>query len=393
MNKGFLRTLGSVLLLAIGFFIGTAWHDKIQDGDYSPQDTEENAPSQNSESEDNAPPPSTNSYVRQVNNAPALTDNERHTIQLFENAAPSVAFINTSNLRQDYFSRSVTEYPAGSGSAFVWDQAGHIVTNFHVIKDAQKFRVTLSDGTSYDAEFVGGAREKDLAVLKIDAPRNKLVPIPVGRSSTLMVGQSVYAIGNPFGLDQTLTTGIISALGREIKSTDGFPIRDVIQTDAAINPGNSGGPLLDSGGNLIGVNTAIYSPSGASAGIGFSIPVDDVSWIVPDLIQYGKVNRPVLGVSLVSNQFLARYDLKGALILEVVDRGPAQLAGLKPTQYDRYGNLQLGDLIVDIDGKAIANNNDLLLVLEEYKPGDVIKVTVERESKLEVLELELGESN
>ena len=228
MNKGLLRTIGSILLLVIGFFLGTSWDSRLQSNETVPQDHEEIKTIDNEE-KGVAPEPSNNSYVRQVNNAPVLTNNEKHTIQLFENAAPSVAFINTSSLRKDYFSRSVMEYPAGSGSAFVWDQEGHIVTNYHVIKDAQKFRVTLSDGTSYDAEYVGSAPEKDLAVLKIDGPRNQLIPIPVGSSSHLLVGQSVYAIGNPFGLDQTLTTGIISALGREIKSTDGFPIRDVIK--------------------------------------------------------------------------------------------------------------------------------------------------------------------
>jgi len=218
------------------------------------------------------------------NNLPrkGLTDAEKATISLFEKATPSVVFITTSDVRRDYFTRSIREYKSGSGSGFIWDNAGHIITNYHVIQGADKATVTLSDQSTYPAKLVGKAPSKDLAVLKIEAPIEKLRPLQIGMSYDLRVGQSVYAIGNPFGLDQTLTTGIVSALGREINSVANIPIRDVIQTDAAINPGNSGGPLLNSSGELIGVNTAIYSPSGASAGIGFSIPVDAVNWVVPD---------------------------------------------------------------------------------------------------------------
>ena len=235
-----------------------------------------------------------------------LTASEVSTIKLFENAAPSVCFITTSNVRQDYWSRNVMEIPGGTGSGFVWDNKGHIVTNYHVIQKADRYQVTLSDQSTYEAELVGVAPDKDLAVLRIDVPKRNLRPIPVGNSVDLRVGQSVFAIGNPFGLDQTLTTGIVSALGREIQSVAKIPIRDVIQTDAAINPGNSGGPLLDSSGRLIGVNTAIYSPSGASAGIGFSIPVNVVRWVVPDLIQFGKVKRPVMGIEPAAQQFMKR---------------------------------------------------------------------------------------
>ncbi len=389
MNKGLLRTLGSILLLVFGFIIGTAWQGK-DSPTKSSSDQQIESESTNVEDFINEPK---NTYSRTVADQSELTPNERHTIQLFENAAPSVAFITTLNLRRDYFSRSVTEYPAGSGSAFVWDNRGHIVTNFHVIANAQRYQVTLSDGNSYDAKYIGGAQEKDLAVLKIDAPASLLSPIPLGSSGQLMVGQSVYAIGNPFGLDQTLTTGIISALGREIKSEDGFPIRDVIQTDAAINPGNSGGPLLDSGGNLIGVNTAIYSPSGASAGIGFSIPVDDVQWIVPDLIRYGKVNRPLLGVTLLPNQYLSRYDLTGALILELTKNGPAEKAGLQATYRDREGNIRLGDLIVAVNDESVKNNIELLLILEKYRAGDQVELTVDRNDKKQKVLLELGGLN
>lgn len=235
-------------------------------------------------------------------------DTEAATIDLFEKAVPSVCFITTLNVRQDYWSRNVEEIPSGTGSGFIWDKEGHIITNFHVIQGGDRATVTLSDRKTYDAEIVGVAPDKDLAVLKIKASEAVLKPLPVGTSHDLKVGQYAFAIGNPFGLDQTLTTGVISALGREIKSVNGRAIRDVIQTDAAINPGNSGGPLLDSSGRLIGVNTQIYSPSGASAGIGFSIPVDEVNWVVPDLIKYGEVRRPVLGVSLLLRVLCQRHE-------------------------------------------------------------------------------------
>jgi len=318
---------------------------------------------------------------------------EAATINLFEDAAPSVAFINTSNYRQDYWTRDVSEIPRGSGSGFVWDQNGHIVTNFHVIEDADKAIVTLANQKSYEADLIGYAPEKDLAILKIKSPAEDLVPIPLGSSEDLQVGQHVFAIGNPFGLDQTLTTGIISALGREIKSRSGTPIKDVIQTDAAINPGNSGGPLLDSRGDLIGVNTAIYSPSGAYAGIGFSIPVDVLKWVVPDLIQYGKINRPMLGVQLARQTLTSRLGIKGALVFEVEPGSAADKAGMLPSSRTRDGQIALGDVIVGLENEVIETNNDLFLGLENHRAGDLISVTVlrnEREVKLDVV---LGASN
>lgn len=306
-----------------------------------------------------------------------MTEQEQHTIRLFEQAAPSVCFITTSTLRRNYYSRNVEEIPSGSGSGFVWDKEGHIVTNFHVIQNTDNATVTLSNGQTYQATKVGQAPEKDLAVLKIDIPSNELTPIPVGTSMNLRVGQNVYAIGNPFGLDQTLTTGVVSALGREIKSVAGIPIRDVIQSDAAINPGNSGGPLLNSSGQLIGVNTAIYSPSGASAGIGFSIPVDVVNWVVPDLIQYGKVNRPLIGVELAR----PLRDISGAVVLNVVENSPAETAGLIGTKVDKYGNIILGDVIVAVNNDPITTNSDLYLALEKYRAGDQVSIKVKREDR------------
>ena len=323
-----------------------------------------------------------------------VTNVELRTIELFENATPSVVFITTSELRQDFYSMNVTEIPSGTGSGFIWDDEGHVVTNYHVIESVNtkrggKISVTLSDQSSWEATLVGVEPSKDLAVLRINAPSEKIVPIPVGISSSLRVGQSVYAIGNPFGLDQTLTTGIISALGREIESRNGRPIRDVIQTDAAINPGNSGGPLLDSSGRLIGVNTAIYSPSGAYAGIGFSIPSDVVNWIVPDLINYGVVKRPILGVELLPNQY---HKEEGAMIRNVSENSPAELAGLKGMHRDRDGSFYYGDIITKVNSVEVKTNNDLILSLEKFSPGDEVSIEVLREGKIEEIKLVLASS-
>lgn len=315
-----------------------------------------------------------------------LTSEEGRTIQLFENAAPSAVYIQTSTIRRSSFSAMATEVPQGSGTGFVWDKEGHIITNYHVIQGAKKATVTFYDQSTYDATLVGYAPEKDLAVLKIDAPASLLRPIPVGDSEQLKVGQSTYAIGNPFGLDQTLTTGIVSALGREIESVGGVTIKDVVQTDAAINPGNSGGPLLNSSGELIGVNTAIYSPSGAYAGIGFSIPVNAVKWVVPDLIQYGEINRPKLGI------YPARQDInvEGVLIIDVENGGGADEAGIRPTKRDRYGRIVWGDIIIGINEDKITNYSDLILALEKYKPGDTVAVTLNRNDQKVTVDVVLG---
>ena len=308
----------------------------------------------------------------------ALGAAERATIELFETAAPSVVYITSTAVRRDFFGRNAVEVPSGTGSGFVWDRDGHIVTNFHVIQNADRAIVTLADQSTWPARLVGAAPEKDLAVLRIEAPDDTLKPLRVGRSAELRVGQSVYAIGNPFGYDQTLTTGVISALGREIESVARVPIRDVIQTDAAINPGNSGGPLLDSQGALIGVNTAIFSPSGAYAGIGFSIPVDDVRWVVPDLILHGRIRRPTLGVQIAPAYTTRRLRVQGALVWDVVPGSGAERAGILPTRRDRRGNLLLGDIIIAIDDVPIASDGDLLLALERRKPGERVQVTVQR---------------
>ncbi len=320
----------------------------------------------------------------------ALEDDERATIHLFERSSPAVVFITSIDVRRDYFSLRATQVPRGSGTGFVWDRTGHVVTNFHVIANAEAFQVTLADRSSWQARVVGIAPEKDLAVLRIGAPRERLEPIAIGSSADLLVGQKVYAIGNPFGLDQTLTTGVISALGREIDSMAGFPIREVIQTDAAINPGNSGGPLLDSAGRLIGVNTQIISPSGAYAGIGFAIPVDTVNWVVPTLIEKGRLERPTLGITMVPADRVRGLELEGALIVEVTRGSGAERAGLRGTSRDRDGRIILGDVVVEVEGLPIRSTDDLALGLERFREGDVVTVVVEREGRRRTVEVRLG---
>ena len=367
------RILIVVLLLLTGFLAGISWKSKEQVGQKKSVSSEQGP-------------------HREVTPSRELTSQETSTIRLFEDASPSVCYITTSSLRQDFWTRNVMEIPQGTGSGFVWDRNGHIVTNYHVLEGADRAQVTLSDRTTVEAEVIGAAPEKDLAVLRIKTSGERLRPIPVGTSDDLRVGQSVYAIGNPFGLDQTLTTGIVSALGREIQSSNGVPIRDVIQTDAAINPGNSGGPLLDSGGRLIGVNTAIYSPSGASAGIGFSIPVDVVRWVIPELIEYGRIKRPSLGVELANPGIISRYQLEGPLVIDVVEGSAAQQAGIRPTLRDRYGRIRLGDIITGINADAIKTNADLILALEKYQPGQKVRLTLLRDGNKVTVELVLEET-
>ncbi len=325
--------------------------------------------------------------TKRISDADAnLNDDELAVIELFEDAAPSVVFITTSTTRQSYYSMDVTEIPKGSGTGFMWDDEGHIVTNYHVLDGGNKFTVMLSDQTSYSAEIVGLAPEKDLAVLKISAPEGKIKTLPLSKSSNLKVGQSAYAIGNPFGFDQTLTTGVISALGREITAANGRTIYDVIQTDAAINPGNSGGPLLNSSGKLIGVNTAIFSPSGAYSGIGFSIPVDVVKLIVPDLIAYGRVNRPVIGIELMNENYV---NAEGAMISKVLKNSPAYKAGLQGISRARNGQYLAGDIITSIDDNVIKSNLSLVETLEKYKPNDIIDITYKRGDKLSKVKVKL----
>jgi S1-C subfamily serine protease len=306
---------------------------------------------------------------------------EKSTIALFRQASRGVVNITTIGVQRDFFTLNLYQIPQGTGSGFVWDTSGNIITNFHVIQNADVAQVTLADQSDWKARVVGAAPDKDIAVLRIDAPANRLQPIPIGSSKDLQVGQTVFAIGNPFGLDQTLTTGVISALNREIESITRRPIQGVIQSDAAINPGNSGGPLLDSAGRLIGVNTAIYSPSGASAGIGFAIPVDTVNRIVPELIRSGKLIRPGLGIQVAEEQISQRLGVKGVLVVDVARGGAAAKAGLRPMRRDADGRLRLGDIITAVDGKKVETPNDLFLTLEKYKIGDAVNLTLLRDGK------------
>ena len=310
-----------------------------------------------------------------------LSGDEKSTIALFRQASPAVVNITAIGVQRDFFTLNLYQIPQGTGSGFVWDNSGNVITNFHVIQNADAAQVTLADQSNWKARVVGVAPDKDLAVLRIDAPSNRLQPIPIGTSKDLQVGQSVFAIGNPFGLDQTLTTGVISALNREIESVTRRPIQGVIQSDAAINPGNSGGPLLDSAGRLIGVNTAIYSPSGASAGIGFAIPVDTVNRIVPELIRSGKVTRPGMGIQIADEQIAQRLGVTGVLVVDVARGSTASKAGIQPTRRDADGRLRLGDIITTVDGKKVATPNDLFLLLEKYKVGDVVIISMLRDGK------------
>ena len=310
-----------------------------------------------------------------------LLSDEKSTIALFRQASPSVVNITAIGVERDLFTLNLYQIPQGTGSGFVWDTRGNIITNFHVIQNADAAQVTLADQSNWKARVVGAAPDKDLTVLRIDAPTSRMRPIPIGTSKDLQVGQSVYAIGNPFGLDQTLTTGVISALNREIESVTRRPIQGVIQSDAAINPGNSGGPLLDSAGRLIGVNTAIYSPSGASAGIGFAIPVDTVNRIVPELIRSGKITRPGLGIQVADEQIAQRLGVTGVLVVDVARGSAAARAGIRPTRRDTEGRLRLGDIIAAIDGKKIESPNDLYLLLEKYQVGDPVTVSLLRDGR------------
>ncbi len=307
-----------------------------------------------------------------------LADDENNTIDLFEASSPSVVYITSIELRRSFFSLNVYEIPQGTGSGFIWDRDGRIVTNYHVIEDANRLEVTLADHSTWKAVIVGTAPDKDIAVLQISAPRDKLKPILIGESRGLKVGQKVFAIGNPFGLDQTMTTGIVSALGREIKSVSGRTIQDVIQTDAAINPGNSGGPLLDSAGRLIGVNTAIYSPSGASAGIGFAVPVDIVNRVVPEVIKYGKVIRPGLGVTIADSRVTERLGISGILIINIQPGSSAEEAGLRGTRQIR-GEIVLGDIIESVNDTMISDYDDFRNELDKRRVGDEVTLGIRRD--------------
>jgi S1-C subfamily serine protease len=319
-----------------------------------------------------------------------LDEEEQKTIELYKDARPSVVHVTRLSVQRSYSTMDLEQIQEGTGSGFIWDDAGHVVTNFHVVGGADACQVALpADHLTYNATVVGAYPDKDIAVLWIQAPKSKLKPIQVGRSANLQVGQKTLAIGNPFGLDQTLSTGIISALDREINSVTGRPIKGVIQTNAVINPGNSGGPLLDSSGLLIGMTTAIVSPSHAWAGIGFAIPVDEINQYVPEIIKHGKIARPGLGVQIASDQLARQVGIEsGVAIRSVVKDGPAAKAGIRSAWQDAEGVHV--DVIVAIDDQPIHNAKDLYSTMEKHKIGDVVKVTVERDGQRRDVSLTLG---
>jgi S1-C subfamily serine protease len=318
-----------------------------------------------------------------------LGTEEQRQIEIFRRASVSVVNVTSVALRRDFFF-DITQIPQGSGTGFFWDRLGHIVTNYHVIEDGNRFSVTLSDNTDREAELVGVAPEKDLAVLRIKADSERLLPLTLGRSSDLSVGQTVLALGNPFGLDQTLTVGVVSALGRELRSPAGRTIHDVIQTDAAINPGNSGGPLLDSSGRLIGVNTALYSPSGTSAGIGFAVPVDTVHRLVPQLIAYGKPIEPgISGASYLSDWMTKRLEIRGVVVREVAPESQAAKIGLVGIGVTRRGTYVLGDVIVAVNGEPIQTVDDMRDRFEEAGVDGRVVLTLEKDQDQRQVEVEL----
>lgn len=313
-----------------------------------------------------------------------LAEFEKTTTELFQSVSPSVVYLTTRSRVATPYSRRAVEVEAGSGSGFMWDDRGHIVTNYHVLQNASSARVVLYDQSSYEASLVGGSADHDLAVLRIRAPAAMLRPLPIGESDNLLVGQAVFAIGNPFGLNQTLTTGVVSAKSRTIGGPGTRSIEDVIQIDAAINPGNSGGPLLDSAGRLIGVNTAIYSPSGTSAGVGFSIPVDTVNRVVPQIIATGRYTPPQIGVQInsdLSATVTRRLGVKGVLILAVTEDGGAAAAGLRGTTVGESNVVQLGDIVQKVGDRPVENMNDLLEALERYEPGESVTIQYLRDGE------------
>lgn len=312
-----------------------------------------------------------------------LLEVENKTIEIYRKATPSTVNVSNIKLARNAVYGDV-EVPQGAGSGWVWDDKGHIVTNSHVVEGGNAFVVTFyNDPKQYKAELVGTAREKDIAVLRLIEKPKTLVPFSLGVSKSLQVGQYSFAIGSPFGLDHTLTTGIISALGRQIEGFGGVKINDMIQTDAAINMGNSGGPLLNSSGEIIGMNTMIFSTTGSSAGLGFAVPVDTVKIIVPQLIEHGRVIRPGLGIAIVPDSMKKRMlgEEKGIIISYIDIQGPASKAGLKGMTQDKFGRIYLGDIILKVDNKEVNSLDDIYQVLETKKIGDTVNVEYRREGK------------
>jgi S1-C subfamily serine protease len=314
--------------------------------------------------------------------AGAGLEDERNTIGIFLAAAKSTVFVTQKHVVVDYFRGQALEVPAGSGTGFVWDKDGHIVTNFHVVKDARSLTVTFDDNRILVARVVGVEPRKDIAVIRVEAAGDTLVPIQVPeKGQPLSVGQKAVAIGNPFGLDHTLTTGVVSALGREVQGIGGVSIRDMIQTDAAINPGNSGGPLLDSSGRLLGMNTMIYSRSGSSVGIGFAVPASTILRVVPQIIRTGRAEQVGLGIQIDPEQRLERRaGIEGVVALGVKPGSPADKAGIVGIEQTSTG-IRLGDVIVGLDGERIRNYDDLYNAFDKHKPGDQVEITLNRQGR------------
>jgi S1-C subfamily serine protease len=330
---------------------------------------------------------------RPITKAGPLGAEEQATIDLYTRSKDSVVNVMSSKVFGSQLSLKPQEVPQGTGTGFVWDEKGRIVTNHHVVEGADRVRVTFADQSTANVYQVNSDPDKDLAVLWTDAPNDHLKPLPIGESGKLQVGQRVYAIGNPYGLDETLTSGIISALGRSMESSTNRTIRGVIQTDAAINPGNSGGPLLDSSGRVIGVNAAILSRTGSWAGIGFAIPIDEVNRVVPRLIRYEKQVRPTLGISIAPDQFTKKKAIEGVLVVEVSPGGPAEKAAIRPTRRNADGDLVLGDVIVAIDDHKVRTIDDLYSALETHTVGDTVTVSVLRDEETQQLNATLGAGN
>lgn len=314
----------------------------------------------------------------------ALTPDEQTNIDIFETWKASVVYISTSERVVDFWTRNVMSVPRGTGSGFVWDENGHIVTNLHVIAGAAEANVRFADGRDYDAALVGASAAHDIAVLRVRVPANAPRPVAIGASHDLRVGQKVYAIGNPFGLDWSLTTGIVSALDRSLDGDDGGVIQHLIQTDAAINPGNSGGPLLDSAGRLIGINTAIYSPSGGSAGVGFAVPVDTVNRVVPQLIAKGRYSPPSLGIDTddtLSRAIANQLGIAGVAIARVDAQGTGAHAGLRGVRIGPRNTVVPGDVVLAVEGKEVTSSALLTARLDDFEIGDQVKLKVWREGK------------
>ena len=316
---------------------------------------------------------------------PSAVSDEQNSIEVYKTLAPGVAFIKTS-AKVENFDGEEFEQESGNGSASVIDGNGHILTNYHVVESASKLTVSFGGDKVYPATFIGGDPDTDLAVIKIEPPPTGLTIISLGDSDKLNVGQKVLAIGNPFGLDRTLTTGVISGLQRPIRARNDRPIEGAIQTDASINPGNSGGPLLDKFGKMIGINSQILSRSGGSVGVGFAIPVSIAKRVVPQLIQFGEVRRPKLGANLISVKQLNQQGLRlpvdsGLLIRNALDGGSAKVAGLRGISQGVEGGIVLGDIVTGVDGEKLGDLDDLYRFLDKKQIGDTVQVQVFRDNK------------